>query len=306
MTLFFDDDDHQQQQQSVTSPFLAFVIPDLAVVVMTRSHHARLISVAPCPSAYLCDERDGRIEREIRFQGKSVRANSNLSRRTPLNGQDDEDDDDDGTGVASPLSGSTIQIQLNSSMQIEYFHLTNIRFGLSVAKEDLHLQFGSRLERRSINVSRASARHGGLSTIVSNSSHSNDIDRSSDRHDAFSGKASNDQISLHDLPMIHELLQSRKRIRLLLDNWLATCRTALGRRDTLHLLYFSSRSSRRHGHEVLLSARHSVVVFVTLLVLRSETDDRAEFQPPSNAEGSFCGLPSERIDPESKESTGKW
>ena len=285
MTLFFDDDDDQQPMKN---PFLAFIIPDLAVVVMTRSHHARLISVAPCPSAYLCDERDGRIEREIRFYDKSLRADSNLSRRTPLNGRDDEHDDDGSSSVSS-LSGNTIQIQLNSSMQIEYLHLTNIRFGLSIAKEDLHLQFGSRLERQSANVSRTSARHGGLLTVVPNSTHTNDIDTSSDRHGVSIGKVANDQISLHDLPMINELLQLRKRIRLLLDNWLTTCRTALGKRDML-LLSFSSRFSRRHGHEVLLSARHTVVVIVTLLLLRSETNDRAEPQTSSSIEGTFNGL----------------
>ena len=298
MTLFFDDDDDQQQQQrqSVKTPFHACVIPDLAVLVMTRSHHARLISVAPSSSAYLCDERDGRIEREIRRHGRSLRPGSNLSRRTPLNGRDDENDDDD-------EHGNTIQIQLNSSMQIEYLHLTNIRFGLSVAKEDLHLQFGSRLERQSTNVSRASARHAGVSTIVSTPSLINDMNTSSDRHDVSIEKASNDHISLHDLPMINELLLLRKRIRLLLDNWLMTCRTTLGKRHVFQLPSNPTRSRRRDGYEILLSVRHSVV---TLLFLNNETHDRTKFETSSTIEGTSCGFVQTTIDLAIEENTDKW
>ena len=214
-TLFFDDTDILENQ------FLGLVTSTGSVFIMQPTLHARFTTDNLHERAYLCNGKTGLIEKQIQWHLNTSGTQSVLSNQTGSN------DDDD---ILPPLFENTVQLQLNSSMQLEYQNPTNIRFAFACQKEEFKFQLGANLSSQSpvpVEPIKKSARvqsKSKLSTIVSNSTNV------SEKQQVQVERLLDGQVNLRELPMIKELNILRKKIRHLCNSWLKECRITLGKK----------------------------------------------------------------------------
>src|SRR5207302_341586 len=118
---------------------------------------------------------------------------------------------------------NTVQIQINSYMQIEYHNSSNILFGFICLNEKFQFQLGIHLPitKKIFVLTKRS------NSIISNNS--------SNIPDKQQRKLSIIQNYYHQLPSMQDLIILRKRIKHICDNWLKECRTILGKINNLFI-----------------------------------------------------------------------
>ena len=213
-TLFFDDTDRRENQ------FLGLVTSNGHTLVMQPSLYARFTTDYHHERAYLCDGKSGLIEKQIQYHLNTPGTQSALSNHTQSNDEDD---------ILPPLFDNTIQLQLNSSMQLEYHNPTNIRFAFACQKEEYKYQLGTQfstptptLQDPSVtSLKKKNQTKSKLPTNVQNDvieKQQIQVERLLDGH-----------VNVKELPMMKELILMRKRIRNLCNGWLRDCRIILGK-----------------------------------------------------------------------------
>jgi hypothetical protein len=246
-TLFFDDTDSPENQ------FLGLVTSIGSVLIMQPTLHARFVTSNQHERAYLCNGKTGIIDKQLQWHLNTSGTQSVLSNQTGSN------DDDD---ILPPLLESTVQLQLNSSMQLEYHNSTNIRFAFACNKEEFKYQLGVNLLSQSptsfeptiLPTKKPSGdkkvqSKSKLSTIMSSSTIANELSNSSEKQQIQVERLLDGQVNVRELPMLRELITLRKRIKNLCNNWLRECRMTLGK--TLLSFYDVTRLNlifRRHGY----------------------------------------------------------
>ncbi|CAF0868614.1 unnamed protein product [Adineta ricciae] len=235
-TLFFDDTDSPEEQ------FLGLVTSTGSVLIMQPALYARFVTDPHHERGYLCNGEIGSID-------KQLRANSSdpTLEHPPVPTGNEED-----TSVP-PVVENTVQLQLNPSMQLEYFNPFNIRFAFACSKEEYKFQLGaipslqmSTSLDTSTNLSKKSSADrrrqskSKVSTIISSSTHSSQLSLNSEKPQILTEKLADGQINMKELPMMKDLITLRKRIRNICSNWLKECRTALDITE-------STRSTTKRG-----------------------------------------------------------
>ncbi len=219
-TLFFDDTDSPANQ------FLGLVTSTGNVLLMQPTFHARFITNTDYRNVYLCNGKTGIIEKQFQYH-----LPNNYQRQSiPI----DEDD------VNPPLFENTVQLQINSCMQLEYQNSLNILFAFTCQNEKFKHQLGAHIPTRSttfMNLTTtilATKKISGekkfsLSTKRSNSITSNDSSNILEKRQIQTRKLSDEQNHSHQLPMMQELIIFRKRIKHICYSWFKQCRTTLGK-----------------------------------------------------------------------------
>jgi hypothetical protein len=194
---------------------------------MQPTFHARFITNNRHEHAYLCNGKTGIIEKELDYHL------TNNSQRQSIS--IDEND------INSVLFENTIQLQINSYMQLEYHNPSNIRFAFTCQNEKFQFQLGVPLRPQTstlldLTTKRLSQEkhfriNPNFPTKRSSSINSNDISNVVEKQQTQSRRLSDEQFNSHQLPMMQELILLRKRIKHICDNWLKECRTTLGIMD---------------------------------------------------------------------------
>ena len=187
-TLFFDDTDSSSQR------FLGFVTSTGNVVLNEPSYHARFIGNNRHEKSYLCHGKTGVIEKEIQWNSSEI-----------------------SEGTFPP----SIQLQINSFMQLEYHNPSNISFAFQCQNEHIEYQLGVHLLKQSSSTKQTS--RGKISPMLvkrSNSVMSNSDNRSR--------KFSKEKSQTRPVTMMEELTVIRKRIEQICSSWLEECRRTLG------------------------------------------------------------------------------
>jgi hypothetical protein len=218
-TLFFDDTDSTENQ------FLGFVTFTGSVVLMEPTFHARFITDNQHENAYLCNGKTGIIEKQFHW---------NLKNNSPKESISIDPDD-----INLPIIENSIELQINSFMQLEYHNSTNINFSFACQNEQFQYQFGVPLPIKPTSFMDLTTKILATKQIpeVKNfqtktrlliksfkSINSNDISNSSEK----SQKLLDRQINFHQFSIPQELILLRKRIRNICDSWLKEYRTTLG------------------------------------------------------------------------------
>ncbi len=212
-TLFFDD---------INSPihqFLGLVTSTGSVLLMQPTFHARFITNYQYDNGYLCNGKTGVIEK--RFQWHL--SNNSQRKSQPIT--------EDNT---NPLE-NTIQLQINSFMQLEYHDSSNILFAFTCHDEEFKLQLGIPLPRQSLTLKNlattilSSRRISGEQSSQLPTKRSDSINSNEEKQQIQTRKVSDEQSRSHSLPMMHELIVLRKRIKHICHSWLEECRTTLGK-----------------------------------------------------------------------------
>ncbi|UJR34249.1 hypothetical protein I4U23_021653 [Adineta vaga] len=207
--LFFDD------TTIPTKQFLGLVTSSGNVLVMQPTFHTRFITNNRYEYAYLCHGKTGLIENQLQWSFKR-----NIHRQSTLFHEDDDDDDDN---QHIPLIENTVQLQLNSSMQLEYQNPSNIRFAFSCHSEEFKYQLGSSILRtHSPIVMDSTSLTRKFSKKRTSSINANEY---------LHQKSNDEQMDLYHLPIMKELIIMRKRIKTLCETWLKEYRTILGIMD---------------------------------------------------------------------------
>jgi hypothetical protein len=239
-TLFFDDTDVPENQ------FLGLVTSTGNVFVMQPTLHARFTTDNQHERAYLCNGKTGIIEKQVQWHLHNPGNQSVLSNQTTSNDEDD---------ILPPLFENTVQLQLNSYMQLEYYNPTNIRFAFACRREEFKFQLGTKLltpspalveptiiPTKKVLSEKKIQPKSKLSTIIPNSINPNEISNISEKQQIQIERLLDGQVNLRDLPMMKELTILRKRIRYLCSNWLKECRTTLGKNKRFfsfkNIIYF--------------------------------------------------------------------
>ena len=237
MILFFDDTDIRENQ------FLGLVTSTGSVVIMQPNLHARFITDNQHERAYLCNGKTGTIEKQVPCHRNNSATQPLTSNPTVTNNEDD---------ILPPLLENVIQLQLNSSMQIEYHNPMNIRFAFSCQKEEFKFQLGIHLSAQSttssepvtttvplkkISSDKKLHSKGKVSTALSGSSHSNQTATISEKQQVQVERLLDGQVNIRELPMMKELNSLKKRARNICNNWLRQCRTTLGKRKSKKLIF---------------------------------------------------------------------
>jgi hypothetical protein len=225
-TLFFDDTDLRENQ------FLGLITSTGHAVVMQPNLHARFTTDSHHERGYLCDGKTGIIEKQVQWHMNTSGNQSVLSNHTT------SDDD-----ILPPLFDNTIQLQLNSSMQLEYHNPTNIRFAFACQKEEYKFQLGINISTPTPTLhdptihlfKQKKTIKSKLSTIP------NEINITNDKQQIQIERLLDGQVNLRELPMFKELTLMRKRIRNLCNNWLKDCRMILGKNKIKILLFLKIR-----------------------------------------------------------------
>lgn len=187
-TLFFDDTDCSSQC------FLGFVTSNGNVILNDPSHHARFIGNNRQEKSYLCDGKSGVIEKEFHWNQSDI---------------------SEGT------SPSSIQLQINSFMQLEYHKPSNISFAFQCQNERIQYQLGVHLLKQSSAIKQTNREkippllYKRSSSVLSNSEKS-------------TRKFSREKSQTQPMTIMEELTLVRKRIEHLCSAWLEECRKALG------------------------------------------------------------------------------
>jgi len=228
-TLFFDDTDIPENQ------FLGLVTSSGSVFVMQPTLHARFTTDNQYERAYLCNGKTGIIEKQVQWHLNHSGAQSVLSNQTMSNDEDD---------ILPPLFENTIQLQLNSFMQLEYYNPTNIRFAFACQKEEFKFQLGTNrsthspmsieptiVSTKKVSGDKKNQSKSKLSTIISASTNSNEMTNISEKQQIQIERLLDGQVNIKELPMIKELHLLRKKIRNICNNWLKECRITLGKKN---------------------------------------------------------------------------
>ncbi|CAF1185184.1 unnamed protein product [Rotaria sordida] len=218
-TLFFDD------TSSIGNQFLGLVTSTGNVLLMQPKFHAHFITDNQHECSYLCNGKTGIIEKQLQWY-----LTNNYQRESIAIDKDD---------ITSTLHDNTIQLQLNSFMQLEYYNSSNIRFSFTCQNENFFFQLGIHLPKKSSLISIDSTR-----TTVSmkkfsrdkkfqttTTKNSNDMSNVLEQQQIQSQQLFDEQLHFHQLPMIQELILLRKRIENICHNWLKRYRAVLGIMD---------------------------------------------------------------------------
>ena len=196
---------------------------------MQPTYHSRFTTDSQRERAYLCHGINGIIEKQIQW---------NLNNSMLI-----DDDDDPIEDILPPLFQTSVQLQLNSFMQLEFIDPTNIRFAFACQKEQYQFQLGTTIsssttQHQTITPSLPKKTPTDLKkspTKSKLSSNSNEIEIVNEKQEIQIERLLDGQVNLKELPMIKDLILLRKRIRHLFYNWLKEYRIALG----IHFLPFS-------------------------------------------------------------------
>ncbi|UJR24563.1 hypothetical protein I4U23_005938 [Adineta vaga] len=231
-TLFFDDTDSPENQ------FLGLVTSTGSVLIMQPAFYARFVTDPHHERGYLCNGEIGFIE-------KQLRTNSNDPTPEPSNPNPNPTTIGNEEETTTPVD-NTVQLQLNSHMQLEHSNPLNIRFAFAYHKEEYKFQLGANPALQmstsldtSINLSKkASADRrrqskSKVSTIISSSTYSSELSLNSEKPQIQTDKFVDGQVNMKDLPMMKDLTTLRKRIKTVCNNWLKECRTTLGITETI-------------------------------------------------------------------------
>ncbi|CAF4020243.1 unnamed protein product [Rotaria sp. Silwood2] len=225
MVLFFDDTDVPE------NAFLGLVTSNGSVIIMQPTLHARFIADSQHERGYLCNGKTGIIDKQLQWHSNSLVTQSTLSNEPTTNDEDD---------ILPALLESTVQLQLNPFMQLEYQNQTNIRFAFACQKEEFKFQLGVHLSTQSTTSAELTKKNlldkkfqskSKLSTILSSSINSNQTSNISEKQQIQVERLLDGQVNVKELPMIKELNNLRKRIRNICNDWLKSCRTTLGVMD---------------------------------------------------------------------------
>jgi len=222
-TLFFDDTEIEENR------FLGLVTSTGSVFLMQPSLHARFTTDNAHERAYLCDGRTGIIDKQLQYHFNRSGTQSVLSNQTTSN--DDED-------ILPPFLENTVQIQINSTMQLEFQNPTNIRFAFACQKEEFKFQLGTHLPsqsplsidslKKSANDKKSQSK-SKLSTILSNSTTTTTTNNEIlEKQQIQIERLLDGQVNLRELPMMKELTTMKKRIRHICNSWLKDYRMTLG------------------------------------------------------------------------------
>lgn len=165
---------------------------------MQPNLYARFITDNQDQTAYLCYGQTGIIEKQLQYH-----FNFNSNQQSSLTNNDDD--------IIQPLFENTVQLQLNSFMQLEFNNSTNINFAFSCEKQEFKFELG---------------------TNNNNIIQSNTLDKQQIQIE----KLLDGQIYLKQLPMFKELNLLRKKIKIIFNNWLKLYRITLG--NFIYLLKF--------------------------------------------------------------------
>lgn len=242
MILFFDDIDVPENQ------LLGVVTSTGNVLVMQPNLHARFVTDGHHERGFLCNGKTGIIEKQLQWHTSSNRTQSVLSSEPTTHDEDD---------TLPALLETTIQMQLNPYMQLEYHNQANIRFAFACQKEEFKFQLGvpiipqlitpieqAALTNKKIPVDKKL--HTKLKTFVNpaNSMHSTSASITSEKQQMQMERLLDGQVNVKELPMTKELTQLRKRIRTICNDWLKQCRTILGKIFfSTNIKYFQYRKS---------------------------------------------------------------
>lgn len=214
---------------------------------MQPKFHARFVTDSQHERGYLCNGKTGAIEKQLRSHLNDPGTQQN---QTPTNEEDE---------IFPSLLDSTVQLQLNSYMQLEYFNPINIRFAFACHKEEFQFQLGAHPSQIPTSVETTpviNKKHSAdkkllsktkLSTIISTSTNSSEMSINSEKPQIPQEKLLDGQVNVKELPMIKELTSLRKRIKNICNNWLKECRTPLGKKKSIldkSLNYFNIRCDR--------------------------------------------------------------
>ncbi|CAF3758096.1 unnamed protein product [Adineta steineri] len=293
-TLFFDDTDIPENQ------FLGLVTSTGSVLIMQPSLHARFVTDNQHERGFLCNGETGLIEKQLRSHSNESGTDAIVSNQTT--GNDDE-------GVFAQPADSTVQLQLNPYMQLEYYNPINIRFAFSCHKEEFKFQLGADPAtqiQNSTETTIASTKKNSadrrrqskskLSTIVSSSTHSSELSLNSERPQILPEKLPDGQVNIKELPMMKELTNIKKRFKTLCNNWLKECRTALGVTEAYSSNRFNISNMKFNQLRGVKSPRH--------VSMSSKRDSvNSEFLQPGEKEDIVRTNSARKSDPDIIEST---
>ncbi|CAF0886668.1 unnamed protein product [Rotaria sp. Silwood1] len=225
MILFFDDTDVPE------NVFLGLVTSNGSVLIMQPTLHARFVTDNQHERGYICNGKTGMIEKQLQWHSNNFVTQPTLSNEPTTHDEDE---------ILPALLESTVQLQLNSFMQLEYHNPTNIRFAFACQKEELKFQLGVHLTTQSTTSAELTKKNlldkkfqskPKLSTILPSSINSNQTSNMSEKQQIQVERLLDGQVNVKELPMIKELNNLRKRIRNICNDWLKSCRTTLGVMD---------------------------------------------------------------------------
>ncbi|CAF3567379.1 unnamed protein product [Rotaria sp. Silwood1] len=212
-TLFFND------TNSIGNQFLGLVTSTGNVLLMQPKFHAHFITDNQHQCSYLCNGKTGIIEKQFQWHLTNNSEIQSISNDINLS-----------------LIDNTIQLQLNSFMQLEYHNSSNIDFAFTCQNEKFHFQLGIHLPIQSLIPKNLIT-----STTTSIKKNSQDKKIQTPTTKRTNSISSNDtsnilekqhqQLYFHQLPMIQELILLRKRIENICHSWLKQYRTVLGIMD---------------------------------------------------------------------------
>jgi hypothetical protein len=214
-TLFFDDTD------CPTNQFLGLVTSTGNVILMQPTFYARFITNNRHEYAYLCNGKTGIIEKQFQYHLTNNCQNQSISI--------------DENNIIPSLFENTIQLQINSFMQLEYHNSSNILFAFTCENEEFKFQLGIPLLKRSptlmnlttsILATKKISKEKKFQFLTKNS---NDTSNISEKQQIKTQKLSDKQSHSHQLTIMEELILLRKRIEDICHNWLKECRTKLGK-----------------------------------------------------------------------------
>ena len=197
-TLFFDD------TPSSTHRFLGLVTSIGNVLLVEPSYHARFIGNNRHENGYLCHGKTGVIEKEFLWNCSTT--SEEMSYPSVID--------------------QTLQLQINSSMQLEYHQPSNISFAFQCENERFQYQLGVQLPRTLCSTTKNLP---GSRRVSQEKSPSILFKRlNSDESKLPVRSSSNEKLPSRSLTPMEELTILRKRIEHLCQNWLEQCRTTLG------------------------------------------------------------------------------
>ncbi|CAF3387992.1 unnamed protein product [Rotaria socialis] len=228
IVLFYDDTDSPDHQ------YLGAVTSNGSVLVMQPNLHARFVTDNQHERGYLCNGKVGMIEKQLQWHSNNYGAPSASC------GDPTTNDDDD---ALPALLESTVQLQLNPYMQLEYANPSNIRFAFACQKEEFKFQLGIHVSMQTTATTPAERPIGSpkksstdkrmqskpkLPMIPSNW---NPSTGATEKQQMQVERLLDGQVNVRELPMIKELTSLRKRIRNICNEWLKLCRKTLGVMD---------------------------------------------------------------------------
>ncbi|CAF1074187.1 unnamed protein product [Adineta steineri] len=217
-TLFYDDTGITAKQ------FLGLVTSTGNIVIMQPTFHARFITNNQHESAYLCNGKTGVIEKQFQSHFKTKGRRQSI----PI----DEND----TNLT--LLENTVQIQLNSFMQLEYNNPTNIRFAFTCHNEEFKFQLGAQISTTPTPTLSdtptpipTTKKFLGDNKSQRKRTISTNTNISEKHQQGHSQKQIDEQLDTRYLLFMKELNLLKERFKNICDTWLKEYRTVLGIMD---------------------------------------------------------------------------